>query len=500
VNPSVSIVVPTYNEQDNIKFLIFEINKYLNDIKHEIIVVDDGRDLTKQYASEMGARVIEGQALGLGQAIIDGIMTANNSVIVVMDADMSHHPKYLESMIEPIFKKGYDMTIGSRYVKGGNIIGWERSRQIISKVACKIALPITTIKDTTSGFFAIRKEILDGVELKGSSWKTMLEILVKAKPMKVMEVPITFEVRKFGKSKFNSKQVLAYLRHIGLLTLFKYNKFLKFCIVGGTGAVITWGLTWILTEAVGMWYMASLVIATFVAMTSNFILNNAWTFAIGKNMNDADYEWSSYYSGNFIQKWWKRKIVAAIKDLVPEELDDKKIIDLGCGSSPLAIEINAKNYIGIDDNWRKINYMTKKGLPFTYSHCDLSNGTFKQLVKIYGDNDIAMAIEVIEHMPDIEEANELVKNLNMAVKMNGEVIIATPNYDSKKWKMIEWLYGKLMPSAYAHDHSVQFNKENLIELCEGNNLSYQECIMVAGDADMICRFKKTGEIRGDRGT
>ncbi len=481
--PKVSIVIPTYNEQENIVQLLAQIfsasDTHKQKFSYEAIVVDDGNDNTKKLAKECGARIVQGYHKGLGQAIIDGIIASQNEIVVVMDADLSHSPHSISDLIKPIVMQGYDMTIGSRYVKGGDSIGWETSRKIISRCACLLALPITNVKDSTSGFFAFRKELLQNVRLQGNSWKIMLEILVKCKPIKVYEVPIQFKVREKGKSKFNKKQMIAYLTHLFKLALFKYSKFVKFCIVGGSAALITFGVTWILTEEIKLWYMASLVIATAIAMVFNFTLSSIWTFAIGKNMNDADYEWNAYYKGNVIQKWWKHKIVKYVREMVTDK-EGQIILDYGCGSSPIASELGKQQYFGIDTNEKKIEYVGKK-LPYVY---------YTKIPNSFDSNcDVSMAIEVIEHMSEISKAHELIKMLRDKTKINGTVIIATPDYNSLIWKTVEFVYGKLMPNAYASDHKVRFEEQELIEVCLDYGLEHVETKRVAG-CDMVCKFRK----------
>ena len=484
----VTIVIPTYNEQTNIGKLLQEIKKHCV-YTYTPLVVDDGDDETKVIALMQCATVLQGQHKGLGQAIIDGINHAKTDIVVVMDADLSHNPQDINSLIRPLLN-GYDMAIGSRYTEGGATEGWERSRRIISRAACLLALPITTVKDSTSGFFGIRKEILDGVKLEGRSWKTMLEVLVKAKPTRVIEVPITFKVREQGKSKFNNKQVVAYLKHLFALVLHKYNRFLKFCIVGGTGAVITFGLTWIFTEAVGLWYMASLAIGVIVALVTNFTLNSLWTFAVGKDMNDADYEWDAYYKGNIIQRWWKHSISKKVVAMLPVGWDSKDglktdwtILDIGCGSSPIACQINSPNYIGVDGNRKKIEFMRNR-LPNYKYYCsdDYNNGH---------QSDIVMAIEVIEHSPTTRKAHALLMEMSMATKPGGTVIIATPDYSSFMWRAIERVYGILMPSAYAGDHKVKFSEKLLITWCQIYNLDHVKTSKVL-NCDMVCQFVKKG--------
>jgi len=163
MNNLVSVVIPTRNEEENVKQLMFGIATALegNNIKCERIVVDDSSDKTAEIAEQYGARVIKGKGQGLGQAIIDGIKASLGNIVVVMDSDFSHRPQDIPRLLKPILVEGADMTIGSRYVRGGSNPNWSLKRRIISRVACLLGQPIVGVKDATSGFFAFRKEILE---------------------------------------------------------------------------------------------------------------------------------------------------------------------------------------------------------------------------------------------------------------------------------------------------------------------------------------------------
>ena len=156
----ISIIIPTRNEEGNIAELLTRI-KFANDrFSYEAIVVDDSSDRTAEIAEANGARVVKGKRQGLGQAIIDGIEASQGDIVVVMDADGSHRPEDIPKLLKPILEEGCDMTIGSRYCKGGSNPGWSLKRRMVSRVACLLALPVTRVKDATSGFFAFRREIL----------------------------------------------------------------------------------------------------------------------------------------------------------------------------------------------------------------------------------------------------------------------------------------------------------------------------------------------------
>lgn len=258
-------------------------------------------------------------------------------------------------------------------------------------------------------------------------------------------------------------------------------KFIKFAMVGGIGSIITFSLTWLLTEKLGLWYMVSMVFAVAVATVSNFILNNIWTFSIEKNMDDADYEWDAYYNGNFIQKWWKHSIVEKTLKMIPLYPKDPYILDIGCGSSPIGRYIGSANYIGIDDNADKIKFLKEKMPEYEY-HTTKEYHNKNKL-------DIVMTIEVIEHLPNIFASDKFIQTISEEVKKDGYVIIATPDYSKNLWIVIEKIYGILMPSAYANDHKVHFTENSLIKACAFYGLSHVKTSYVLG-CDMICLFKK----------
>jgi len=110
------VVVPTFNEADNITRLLTKIGQALRDYAHEVIVVDDGTDKTREIAMDMGAKAYRGVRMGLGAAILEGIRHSSGDIVVVMDADLSHSPDDIPRLLKPILENGYDMAIGSRYV------------------------------------------------------------------------------------------------------------------------------------------------------------------------------------------------------------------------------------------------------------------------------------------------------------------------------------------------------------------------------------------------
>ncbi|MFP4424017.1 MAG: glycosyltransferase [Candidatus Woesearchaeota archaeon] len=276
-----SLVIPTYNEKDNIGSLIEGIRKEFDEhsIKGEIIVVDDNSpDGTGKYAEELGVRVIHRKKkLGLSSAVLAGWKKAKGDILGVMDADLSHSPKKIHELLDAM--DDADIVVGSRYCKGGRIRGWGLVRKIISKGSTLIARLFTDVRDPMSGFFMVRKESIDFSGLNPKGFKILLEVLVKNKG-KVEEVPIVFQNRVRGKSKISHHEMVWFLENILNYLLLRKDvwiEFVKFSLIGFMGTLINILILYLLTES-GIWYIFSALVAFIVAMSHNFILNKLFTF------------------------------------------------------------------------------------------------------------------------------------------------------------------------------------------------------------------------------
>ncbi len=294
----ISIIVPTYNERDNIEELVSRISKALEGYEFEIIIVDDDSpDKTWEKAQELAQkyplRVIRRtKEKGLSSAVIRGFKEAKGDIFVVMDADLQHPPEVIPKLIEAI-ESGADIAIGSRYVKGGKVENWYWWRKLISKGAImigRVALPkIRNIKDPVSGFFAIRRDVVENIALNPVGFKILLEILIKGKYSKVVEIPYTFGLRYAGESKLSQKQIFNYLRHLYRLMKWEgeIDRLIKFSIVGMSGIVVNQFFLWLFVEKVFgnrlESYMLSNILATELAILNNFTWNDLWTFKDLKN-------------------------------------------------------------------------------------------------------------------------------------------------------------------------------------------------------------------------
>ena len=230
---SVSVVVPTYHEVENLRPLVARISAAMSKAKrpYEIIVVDDdSRDGTDQAVSELNnhgypirliTRVGE---RGLGSAVIRGFSEAKGETLICIDADLSHPPEAIVTILDCLGQPDVDFVLGSRYVVGGSTDEqWGLWRWINSKIAIVLAWPFTSVKDPMSGFFAMPRTVYESAApLNPIGYKIALELIVKCNCSLIRETPIHFARRQFGASKLCFSERLNYLRHLTRLFRFKY--------------------------------------------------------------------------------------------------------------------------------------------------------------------------------------------------------------------------------------------------------------------------------------
>lgn len=332
---NLSIIIPTYNESENIIDLLSRITKlfsFSSSVTPEIIVVDDdspddtGRlveyysrhntDFRNPHRSQLdniaseretcSVRVIHrSHKTGLVSAILEGIKCSLGQFILVMDADFSHSPELIPRMMHELENPDIDIVVASRYTMGGSIVGWPFKRRLISKGAVKIAkygLPIIKdVKDPMSGFFALKRHVIQDITIDSAGYKILLEILVKANNARVKEIPYTFTDRKAGKSKLDRAVILDYIKAI--YHLYRYGQksiktqakttsaerrrsvlFLskagRFYTVGASGLLLNYLVSVFLahTPNANFGYLQSTIVGILLSNISNFVLNKFWTF------------------------------------------------------------------------------------------------------------------------------------------------------------------------------------------------------------------------------
>lgn len=308
---TISLIIPTYNEKDNITPLIERIHRALSGYSYEIVLVDDNsQDGTIELAESLASRfpvkvIVRKGEKGLATAVVHGLKFATGQIIGVMDADLQHPPEVLPDLIKAL-EAGADMAIASRYIPGGGCPNWGLSRKIISLVALKIShllLPATRqVKDPLTGFFMFRREPLSGKDLKPVGYKISLEIMLMGDFRNIVEVPFIFQERSAGQSKLKPQTQLDYLKH--LLSLMsrtgEIKRFLKFIGVGISGTVVNIGVLRLVTALTHWNPKAQLVPGIEISIITNFLLNDYFTFADRRTGK----------SGSFFRRMYKYNLLA----------------------------------------------------------------------------------------------------------------------------------------------------------------------------------------------
>ncbi|MEP7004275.1 MAG: polyprenol monophosphomannose synthase [Chloroflexota bacterium] len=215
-----SIVVPTYNEAGSLPKLAERLHTALAGREWELVVVDDGSpdgtaDVAEALAPRIPVRVVRraGKA-GLASAVVAGFTAARGDVLLVMDADLSHPPEVVPALADAI-ANGADLAVGSRYVTGGGVMDWPLKRRVVSRIACLMGNSLVPVRDATSGFFALRRAVIEGVKLNQIGFKIGFEVIARGRYKKVVEVPYTFRDRELGASKFGRREIVQYVVQLG---------------------------------------------------------------------------------------------------------------------------------------------------------------------------------------------------------------------------------------------------------------------------------------------
>ncbi|MEX2246638.1 MAG: glycosyltransferase family 2 protein [Dehalococcoidia bacterium] len=292
--PTVSVVVPTYNERHNVEALIGRLEASLAGLPSEVIFVDDSDDGTEQLIaarpSQLDIRVIHRAGRerkgGLSTAVLRGMSVARGAYVCIMDGDLQHPPETIPALVERAEGTDADIVIASRHVEGGSSTGldgpWRRFFSFTFGMLSRVLFyeKLRRVKDPLSGFFLVRRTALEGITFRPMGYKISLEILVRSAGSRVEEVPYRFTMREAGVSKATLGTGVTFFRHVGLLLLEvpEVGRFWKFALVGGTGVVVYLGFLWLLTIHVGLHYGVAWGVAAETAVLSNFILNRNFTW------------------------------------------------------------------------------------------------------------------------------------------------------------------------------------------------------------------------------
>lgn len=287
-----AVVVPTFNEALNVDALVARLESVLAGLNWEVVFVDDDspdgtadslRALARQKPhvrclQRLGRR-------GLSRAVVEGMLSTSAPVLAVMDADLQHDETLLPAMLAKLTDERLDVVVGSRYTTGGSVGDWSSDRARLSRLATRLAHAVVgaDLSDPMSGFFMMRRTVFESAmrQLSGEGYKILLDLLASApqKP-RVGELAYTFRPRVAGESKLDS----AVIWEFGLLLLDKRigrwipPRFVLFSLVGSSGVLVHFSILWLAFRGLGLGFAPSQALATLVAMTTNYALNNALTY------------------------------------------------------------------------------------------------------------------------------------------------------------------------------------------------------------------------------
>ncbi len=418
----ISVIVPAINEAGNIELLIQRIKKTIKEITdhYEIIVVDGhSTDDTITIAKKAGATVISQKNVGFGGALRDGFAAAKGQYIITIDGDLSHEPEIITAMWKE--KESADILIGSRYAAGGSA---EQSltRKLLSRslntfFSIFLSIPV---KDTSSNFRMYKRKVLQEIEITCTKFDVLQEILVLSlsRGFTLKEVPMHYQPRQYGVSK---AKIISFVK--------AYSK-------------------------------------TFVKL---------WT--IRNSIQSCDYDERAYYSIIPIQRYWQRKRYKIIMNFLEQNgAENKKILDIGCGTSKIIQ--NLPSAVAIDIQFHKLRYIQKSNLyriQASTFFIPFQDGTF----------DIIISSQVIEHVP---YKKEMFEEFFRVIKPEGFLIIGTPDYNTTIWNVIEYIY-KLFPNTYGDEHITHYSLKQIQQIFKENNFDILKVKYVFG-AELIALARK----------
>jgi dolichol-phosphate mannosyltransferase len=285
------VIIPTFNERDNVAELVERTTAALAAVDAEILFVDDSADDTAAEVRRVAAsaplpvRVIhrEHNTGGLGGAVVLGLTEAAHDVCIVMDGDLQHPPELLPAMLARYTEDGADVVAASRYIGGGDSAGLGTAVRLgVSKAATAVTKAMFLRRlwrstDPMTGFFLVNRTRIDVDELHPQGFKILLEILVRGgerRELRIAEVPLAFDERRHGTSKASLRQGATFLGHLARL---RFGKMGLFAVIGGIGAVANIGIMWLLTH-LGMDYVLAAMIGAAATIIGNFVLQELFVF------------------------------------------------------------------------------------------------------------------------------------------------------------------------------------------------------------------------------
>jgi dolichol-phosphate mannosyltransferase len=290
--PELTVIVPTLNERANIGQLVALLETALANVAWEVIFVDDdSKDGTADLVRTLAGRNSRVRCIqrigrrGLASACVEGLLASSANYVAVMDGDLQHDERLLPRMLEVLRHEPCDLVVGSRYVEGGEIGDFGARRAQLSSIATRLSRAIckAELADPMSGFFMVRREVFHKAvrRLSSQGFKILLDLVASSpEPLRIKELPFRFRSRQNGTSKLDNVVALEF----GVMIVDKLVgkiipiRFLQFALIGILGLGLHLSVLWSALQLLGFGFLASQAIATGVAMTFNFFLNNTFTY------------------------------------------------------------------------------------------------------------------------------------------------------------------------------------------------------------------------------
>lgn len=416
----VSVVIPAWNEADNLAKLLPQMHQVLTDLgrKYEIIVVDNhSGDGTEQVCSATGAVLVQQTERGYGGALWSGFRRAQGEYILTMDADLSHTPDFVPRMWN--HRLDAEVIIASRYVEGGTV-DMPRYRHVLSIIlnAVYTRLLSLPVKDISSGFRLYHATILRGLDLQSNDFDALEEILIEcyARGYRIAEIPFRYVPRDQGKSK---------------VKLFQF----------------------------GMAYLKTLM--------------RMWK--LRNSIASADYDARAFDSVIPLQRYWQRERYRIITNMVDP---GKSCLDIGCGSSRILGALNDRS-VGLDIQWGKLCYSRRYGRP-------LVNGSIFALPFADQAFEQVLCSQVIEHL---SQGVEPFAEMSRVLKKGGRLIIGTPDYGTRSWRLLEAVYRRVAPGGYADEHITHYTRSSLVDILSHLGFESQQMCFIWGAELIISAVK-----------
>src|SRR5262245_25050287 len=414
-----SVVIPAWNERENLQILLPALREVLDDlgVAAEVVIADGGStDSMRATAEQHGAHVVEPSERGYGGALIAGLAATTAPYIITMDADLSHPPLF----IRELWKRRHDaeILIASRYAAGGTAeMGPLRrvSSQVLNRTYARVlSLPL---HDLSSGFRMYRRDALADITVEARDFDLLEELLIRVHNLgwRIAEVPFRYTAPRTG---------------ISDASRFKFG----------------WAFTKTLVR----------------------------TWQLRNSVSAADYDYRAFDSVVWLQRYWQRTRHRIILDYVGK---GGRVVDVGCGSSRIVMAL--PRAVGIDILESKLRWLRTHHRPLVLASGDqlpIGEGTVTTLV----------TSEVIEH---VTNAPQHLAEAVRVLEPGGILVVGTPDYGRRLWWAIEWVYSKILPGAYAHEHVTHFTRVGLAESMRTLGLEILDCRYV-GFCEMIFKARK----------